>query len=106
MVPRQQCAISVSHLFSSSGYHMIDIIRRSFWTLTGSPSLLSHPATASFAKENKCTPPQAVYRFAQSLGITPLSGTTDENHMREDLVAESLNQGEEFFGTLTRFIWR
>ncbi|KAI9442260.1 Aldo/keto reductase [Lactarius indigo] len=78
---------------------------QSFWTLTGSPSLLSHPAIATFAEENKCTPPQAVYRFAQSLGITPLSGTTDETHMREDLVAESLNQGEECFGTLTRFIW-
>ncbi|KAH9047915.1 Aldo/keto reductase [Lactarius hengduanensis] len=78
---------------------------QSFWTLTGSPSLLSHPAIATFAEANKCTPPQAVYRFAQSLGITPLSGTTDETHMREDLVAESLNQGEEFFGSLTRFIW-
>jgi diketogulonate reductase-like aldo/keto reductase len=77
---------------------------QSFWTLTGSPSLLSHSATTAFAKENKCTPPQAVYRFTQSLGITPLSGTTDETHMREDLVAENLN-GEKFFGTLTRFIW-
>ena len=67
--------------------------------------MLSHPATAAFAKENKCMPPQVVYRFAQSLGVTLLSGTTDGTHMREDLVAENLN-GEEFFGTLTRFIWR
>ena len=103
MVPRQRCAISVSDLFFSRVPHD-RYFRRSFWTLTGSPSLLSHPATASFAKENKCTLPQAVYRFAQSLGITPLSGTTDETHMREDLVAESLNQGEEFFGSLTKFI--
>ena len=104
MVPRQRCAISVSGLFSSRVPHGLYYCR-SFWTLTGSPSLLLHPATAAFAKENKCTLPQAVYRFAQSLGITPLSGTTDETHMREDLVTESLNQGEESFGTLTRFIW-
>ena len=97
--------ISKSPVFLLKGTTRSVLLIRSFWTLTGSPSLLSHPATAAFAKQNKCTPPQAVYRFAQSLGITPLSGTTDETHMREDLVAESLNQGEEFFGTLTRFIW-
>ncbi|KAI0256063.1 Aldo/keto reductase [Lactifluus subvellereus] len=78
---------------------------QSFWTLTGSPSLLSHPATAAVAKANNCTPAQVVYRFAQSLGITPLSGTTDEVHMQEDLAVETLNKGEEHFGTLTEFIW-
>ncbi|KAF8274576.1 Aldo/keto reductase [Lactarius quietus] len=55
---------------------------QSFWTLTSSPSLLSHPATAAFAKENKCTSAQAVYRFTQFLGITPLSGTTTDPHAR------------------------
>jgi diketogulonate reductase-like aldo/keto reductase len=81
------------------------LCRRSFWTLTGSPSLLAHPATAAIAKANKCTPAQAVYRFAQSLGITPLSGTTDEAHMREDVAVEKLSKGEEHFSTLTKFIW-
>jgi len=78
---------------------------QSFWTLTGSPGLLSHPATAAFARANNCSPPQAVYRFVQSLGITPLCGTTDETHMREDIAAEKLGKGEEHFGTLSQFIW-
>jgi len=78
---------------------------QSFWTLTGSPSLLSHPAMTAIAKANDCFPPQAVYRFVQSLGITPLCGTTSETHMQEDLAAEKLDKGEEYFGTLTRFIW-
>lgn len=78
---------------------------QSFWTLTGSPSLLSHPATTAIAKANNCSPPQAVYRFVQSLGITPLCGTTDEAHMRDDLTAENLDKGERHFRTLTQFIW-
>ncbi|KAH9961320.1 Aldo/keto reductase [Russula dissimulans] len=79
---------------------------QSFWTLTGSPSLLSHPATVTITRANNCSPPQAVYRFVQSLGITPLCGTTDETHMREDIAAEKLDKGEENFGTLSQFIWR
>ncbi|KAI0305621.1 Aldo/keto reductase [Multifurca ochricompacta] len=78
---------------------------QSFWTLTGSPNLLSHPATIAIAKANECTPPQAVYYFAQSLGITPLSGTTAESHMQEDVTVENLNKGREFFSALTEFIW-
>jgi hypothetical protein len=78
---------------------------RSFWTLTGSPSLLSHPATTAIAKANNCSPPQTVYRFVQSLGITPLCGTTDEAHMRDDITAENLDKGEGHFGTLAQFIW-
>jgi diketogulonate reductase-like aldo/keto reductase len=78
---------------------------RSFWTLTGSPSLLAHPATAAIAKANNCSSYQAVYRVVQSLGIVPLCGTTDEAHMREDIVAEKLDRGEEHFSELTRFIW-
>ncbi len=82
-----------------------DCCCRSFWTLTGSPSLLSHPATTAITKANNCSPPQAVYRFVQSLGIAPLCGTTDEAHMRDDLAAEKLDKGEEHFSTLTTFIW-
>ena len=78
---------------------------RSFWTLTGSPSLLSHPAIAAIAKANDCSTPRAVYRFVQSLGITPLCGTTDETHMQEDITADKIDKGEEHFGTLTKFIW-
>jgi diketogulonate reductase-like aldo/keto reductase len=81
------------------------LLHRSFWTLTGSPSLLAHPATAAIAKANNCSRYQAVYRVVQSLGIIPLCGTTDETHMREDISAEKLDKGEEYFSELTRFIW-
>ena len=84
---------------------MMSCCCRSFWTLTGSPNLLAHPATAAIAKANNCSPYQAVYRVVQSLGIVPLCGTTDEAHMREDIAAEKLDKGEEHFSELTKFIW-
>jgi diketogulonate reductase-like aldo/keto reductase len=34
-------------------------------------------------------PAQIVFRFAQQIGILPLTGTTDPRHMREDLASDS-----------------
>ena len=73
---------------------LIDFLR-SFWTLTGSPSLLKHPALLAFAQTKKCTPAQAVYRLAQLNGVTPLSGTTNESHMEADLEVASLAVDED-----------
>ena len=77
---------------------------RSFWTLTGSPTLLAHPALMALARTKHCTPAQALYRFAQLQGVTPLSGTTDETHMREDLEVENIELSEEEVGSLVQFI--
>ncbi|KIP04608.1 hypothetical protein PHLGIDRAFT_109339 [Phlebiopsis gigantea 11061_1 CR5-6] len=63
---------------------------QSFWTLTGSPSLLKHSTLLAFAHAKGCTPAQAVYRLAQLNGVTPLSGTTNESHMQADVKVESL----------------
>ncbi|KDN38615.1 hypothetical protein RSAG8_09402, partial [Rhizoctonia solani AG-8 WAC10335] len=56
------------------------IVYESFWTLTGSPSLFRHPLITNIAKSKKATNPQVVYKFAQSLGIVPLAGSTNEQH--------------------------
>jgi len=41
------------------------------------------------------TEPQAVYKLAQLDGIIPLSGTTNEIHMREDVAVDDLSlEGE------------
>ena len=66
---------------------------RSFWTLTGSPSLLQHPVLQAFAQKKGMSPASAVYRLAQLHGVTPLSGTTNEEHMREDVAVENIEVG-------------
>ncbi|KAJ3489139.1 hypothetical protein NLI96_g2335 [Meripilus lineatus] len=68
-----------------------DIQYQSFWTLSGSPSLLAHPKLVATARKNGCTPAQALFKLAQSRGVTPLSGTTDEKHMVEDVAVDSLD---------------
>jgi diketogulonate reductase-like aldo/keto reductase len=63
---------------------------RSFWTLSGSPSLVGSPAIARIAEDSGLTPAhQVVLWHAQLRGVVPLSGTTDEGHMRQDLDLEN-----------------
>ncbi|EJF55834.1 Aldo/keto reductase [Dichomitus squalens] len=64
---------------------------QSFWTLSGSPSLLRHPTVRSISSAKGCTPAQALFKIAQLNGITPLCGTTNEQHMDEALAVERLD---------------
>ena len=41
------------------------------------------------------TPAQVVFRFAHKVGMLPLTGTTDVEHMREDLEADRFELSEE-----------
>ncbi|PIL35996.1 hypothetical protein GSI_01656 [Ganoderma sinense ZZ0214-1] len=64
---------------------------QSFWTLSGSPTLLRHATIQSIASASGCTPAQALFRIAQLNGVTPLCGTTNEQHMDDALGAEKLD---------------
>ena len=56
-----------------------------FWTLTANPHLLTNTYVKSLAQEFKKTPVQILFRFLIHLKITPLTGTSSEQHMREDI---------------------
>jgi diketogulonate reductase-like aldo/keto reductase len=58
---------------------------QSFWTLTANPGLLAHPLLASLAKRYQKSPAQILFRFLTQEGVTPLTGTTSQHHMQEDL---------------------
>ncbi|TFY72121.1 hypothetical protein EVG20_g869 [Dentipellis fragilis] len=77
---------------------------QAFWTLTGTPALLQHPNVISLAQETSCTPAQVLYRFAQTLGVAPLSGTTNETHMKEDVRVEGIKLYSMDFMELTDLI--
>ena len=81
---------------------------RSFWSLTGSPTLLAHPAVLELAKASNLTVAQTVYKFAQLQGIIPLSGTKNEEHMKQDVAVENLplkGEGvEDLLKMVTEFI--
>ena len=62
-----------------------DIVYQSFWTLTANPHLLATPVVRVLAEAHGWTPAQVFFRFLTQIGITPLTGTRSEQHMREDL---------------------
>lgn len=61
-----------------------------FSLLTANRHVVASPKLAAIARRHGATPAQIVFRFAQQIGMLPLTGTTDPTHMREDLAAERI----------------
>jgi diketogulonate reductase-like aldo/keto reductase len=72
---------------------------QSFWTLSANRRALASSRAKEIAAERHLTPQTLLYAFLMQLGyVTPLSGTTSEQHMREDVaVMERMQGGERFF---------
>jgi diketogulonate reductase-like aldo/keto reductase len=72
------------------------IVYQSFWTLTANPHVLADDRVKAVASQYARTPAQIVFRYLTQEGVVPLSGTTSESHMREDLEIFhfELTQGE------------
>ena len=79
------------------------IYYQSFWTLTGrscsaktmsiasfrlaNPQILTNPLVEQLARDRHGTPAQIFFRFLLDIGLTPLTGTTSDQHMKEDIQA-------------------
>ena len=61
------------------------IMYQGFSLLTANPYLLRHPDLLSIAGRLRVESAQVIFRFAIQVGMVPLTGTTSEQHMREDL---------------------
>lgn len=61
------------------------VIYESFWTLTANTHALGALALGRIAARHGCEPAQILLRHVTQLGIVPLTGTTDPEHMRDDL---------------------
>ena len=66
-----------------------------FSLLTANPHVLGAPGMISIARRHQKTAAQVVFRFAQQIGMLPLTGTTDSSHMKEDLDSSSFLLAEE-----------
>jgi diketogulonate reductase-like aldo/keto reductase len=62
-----------------------EVIYQSFWTLTANPHILASNTIRTIAQKYKKTEAQIFFRYLSHSGIVPLTGTTSEQHMREDL---------------------
>ncbi len=63
------------------------IVYQGFSLLTANREVLAAPEIHAIAKRLGATAAQIIFRFAQQIGMLPLTGTTSEQHMKEDLQA-------------------
>ena len=66
------------------------IIYQGFSLLTANREVLSDPAIQAIAQRLRTGLAQIVFRFSMQVGMLPLTGTTNQQHMKEDLQAEQL----------------
>ena len=79
-----------------------DIIYQGFSLLTGNREVIAHPEMIRIAKHHGRTVSQIVFRFALDVGMLPLTGTTDADHMRMDLDVFDFDLEPEELQTIER----
>jgi diketogulonate reductase-like aldo/keto reductase len=67
------------------------VIYQGFSLLTANREALVDPEVRAIASRHSAGIAQVIFRFAMQVGMLPLTGTTSEGHMREDLQAEQLS---------------
>ena len=66
------------------------IVYQGFWLLTGNPEALQSAPITEVAKRLGATPAQVLFAYVRGMGIVPLTGTSNPQHMREDLDSADL----------------
>jgi len=61
------------------------IIYQGFSLLTANREIFIEPAVRAMATKYETGVAQIVFRFSQQVGMLPLTGTTNQQHMKEDL---------------------
>ncbi|HVN19473.1 MAG TPA: aldo/keto reductase [Dongiaceae bacterium] len=67
-----------------------NIVYQGFSLLTANQKIVQNPAFIELARHLKATAAQVVFAFAREVGILPLTGTSDAQHMRQDLASVEL----------------
>ncbi len=56
-----------------------------FSRLTANRDAMTSQQLTTLAQRHDCSPAQLIFRFANDVGMIPLTGTTDAQHMQQDL---------------------
>jgi diketogulonate reductase-like aldo/keto reductase len=67
-----------------------EIIYQGFSLLTANMEVLHDPLISGLAARMNATPAQVVFAFARAIGILPLTGTSNPEHMKQDLASVRL----------------
>ena len=66
------------------------ITYQGFSLLTANVTVVHHPMIAGFAAGVNATSAQVVFSFARMVGMLPLTGTSNSEHMKQDLASQDL----------------
>jgi diketogulonate reductase-like aldo/keto reductase len=81
-----------------------DITYQGFSLLTANRAELAHPEITHLANRYGRSTSQIIFRFALDVGMIPLTGTTNADHMREDLEAFEFRLEQEEVSRIGRLI--
>jgi len=70
--------------------HERKIVYQGFSLLTANPEVMQHPPLIVLAERLNSTVAQVVFSFARAIGILPLAGTTNADHMKQGLAGLDL----------------
>jgi diketogulonate reductase-like aldo/keto reductase len=65
-----------------------DLVYEGFSLLTANQEFLGTPPIQAIAKRLGAGIAQVIFRFSQQIGMLPLTGTTNAQHMKEDLQSD------------------
>ena len=71
------------------------IVYQGFSLLTANREVLGDPEIHAIATRINATVAQVIFRFAMLIGMLPLTGTTNQQHMKEDLQAGQFTLTDE-----------
>ncbi len=80
------------------------IVYQGFSLLTANVEVLQHPLVRTIAGHLQATVPQVIFAFARQVGMLPLTGTTNAEHMREDLASLSVKLPEDAVETIESLV--
>jgi diketogulonate reductase-like aldo/keto reductase len=63
------------------------ITYQGFSLLTANPEVVQHPPLVALAGELNATVPQIIFSFVRAVGMLPLTGTSNAEHMKQDLAS-------------------
>lgn len=72
-----------------------NIIYQGFSLLTANTRAMNDPIVRTVAKRLGATAAQVIFKFSMEVGMLPLTGTTNAQHMKEDLESVSLSLTSE-----------
>jgi len=76
------------------------IVYQGFSLLTANPEVWQYPPFIDLANKLNATPAQVIFAFARGLGMLPLTGTSNLEHMRRDLAGAELVLGSSMVEAL------